>query len=82
MQEEGKVKPEHLEILLKLNRQRVLTEREVSKAEIKSLEYWEGLGMAIKNKGRNYDDPMVEEIHWLILDKGEKYCFDYNRVFD
>jgi hypothetical protein len=84
VKEEGKgeIKPEHLEILLRLGRERVVRRCEISQQEIKSLQCWLDSGMIIKNIGKNCDEPLEDEVHYILTDKGEEYCLNYNRIFD
>jgi hypothetical protein len=77
------VKPEHLEILLRLVRERVVRRCELSKIDLIGLEYWVNSGMVFKNEeARNPEEPLEKEIHYLLTDKGEDYCLDYKKIFN
>jgi hypothetical protein len=76
------IKPEHLEILFRIVKERVVRQCELSELELKGLEYWNSFGIIIKNpEGRNPDDPIEKEIHYIITDKGEEYYLNYLNGF-
>jgi hypothetical protein len=83
MKREGEIKSEHLEILLRLVKERVIRQSELSKIDIAGLEYWINSGMVFKNEeGRNPEEPLEKEIHYLITDKGEEYYLNYNHGYN
>ena len=79
--EEVEVKPEHLEVLLQFGRQIVFTEKEISKVNPKIIECLLNSEMITKDKRKNCDEPTEDEIHYVLTNKGEEYCLNYNKVF-
>jgi hypothetical protein len=77
------IRPEHLEILLRIGREIVIRQCELSQQEIKCLEYWASLGMIFENsEGRNPNDSMQKEVHYVLTDKGEDYFLNYKEIFN
>jgi hypothetical protein len=74
VREKEDIKSEYLEVLLRIVRERVIRQCELSRSDIKGLEYWVDSGMVIKNsEGRNPEEPIEKEVHYLITDEGEEY---------
>jgi hypothetical protein len=78
VREKRSVKPEHLEVLLLLNRQVIFTIDETTSAQRTSLNYLTNLGMAIYSQRKNPEQPTENQPYWRITDEGEEYCLEYN----